>query len=188
MHRDTVIGIVGVVILVAAMVGVFTYERGQATVTDGTPGGALANFTGPTSEGNVAIGATADNDVVINQTGLTNITFTVTWSPGANAVDTVRVIAQPANDTGLSTAYESEAENDGEIVITIGPLNNTGPDGRLGTGNWRISVEFVSSEFDAGAGPPLDPPDPVPAGDDAIDFAIETQLQAYDNADDATGA
>jgi len=176
MHRDTVIGIVGVVILVAAMVGVFTYERGQASLLGDGAGAAVANFTGPSADGTVAIGATADSDIMINQTGLTNITFTITWTAGANVADTLRVIAQPANDTGLSTAFESNAEDDGEIVLTI-PLTNDDTTGALGMGNWRISVEFVSSEV--AAGPGINPPDPLPGGDQNVNFAIASALQAY---------
>lgn len=176
MHRDTVIGIVGVVILVAAMVGVFTYERGQAG--DLTPDGGLTTGTapGPTASGNVALGASADSTLTFNETGMTNITFTLTWTPGAG-VDTLRLVLAPAAGTGITSGFESEPEDDGEIVIVV-PVNNTAADGALGVGDWQASVEFVSAR--AGTpGPPVEPPAGTPLTDDSVDFNIATTVEAY---------
>lgn len=174
MHRDTVIGIVGVVILVAAMVGVFTYERGQAADLTG-PGGTVANLTGPSDDGSVAVGSSTDVTMSINTTGLTNITFTLAWTPG-NGVDTLKLSAAPGNDTGLTTGFESSEESDGEITLTI-PLNNTATDGKVGTGAWQLTVTFVSAS--PGGPLPVSPPVAPPGStDSAVDFTVESALQA----------
>lgn len=175
MHRDTVIGIVGVVILVAAMVGVFTYERGQAGNLPDAGSGSTTNFTAPAESGTVALGATEDVDISLNQTGMTNVTFTLTWT-ATNGVDTLRLVVTPANDTGLTSGFESDAEDDGEITLTV-PVPNTNAAGTTGVGNWRVSVEFVSAD------PDLPAPDPVPpppgTTDTEVDFTIDIAGTAY---------
>lgn len=179
MHRDTVIGIVGVVILVAAMVGVFTYERGQAANLIDDAVLTLANSTLPALEGNVALGATADETVTLNQTGITNVTFTLRWTPGAG-VDTLRLNVAPSNATGLATGASSEAENDGEITLTV-PVNNTARDGVLGVGAWQISVEFVSAEVTTPiVAPPTQPPVAPPGTTDSeVDYTVGTNVQGW---------
>jgi len=179
MHRDTVIGIVGVVILVAAMVGVFTYERGQASGMLGPGGGATENVTGPSQTGTVAVGASEDVDLALDQTGMTNVTFTLRWTPG-NGVDTLVLHVAPSNGTGLATGYDSEPEDDGEITFTI-PVNNTAADGTLGVGAWRATVDFVSSSPSTPIGPPpVSPPVAPPNTTDAsVDFTVDTALEAY---------
>lgn len=174
MQRDTVIGIVGVVILVAAMVGVFTYERGQASSLTGA-GGVTQNLTGPPASGTVALGETDDKTIVINQTGLTNITFTLTWTPG-QGTDTLKLVAAPGNDTGFTSGFESQAEDDGSITLVV-PIGNTAQSGVIGVGSWQISVEFVSAA-PGGIGPV--PPVVTPPGstDTSVAYAVDTSLQA----------
>ena len=178
MHRDTVIGIVGVVILVAAMIGVFTYERGQASeLTDGGSASTM-NFTAPAVGGNVAVGATSENVVTLNQTGITNVTFTLTWTAGQNSDDTFMIVVVPPNGTG--SPVESPAEADGEITVTV-PVANTDSAGTLGVGDWQVSVQFVSAATSTPAGPP--PVDPgLPTTDTAADFNVEIAGTAYGTA------
>lgn len=165
MHRDTVIGIVGVVILVAAMVGVFTYERSQAGDLDGGIGAGAANFTASLS-GNAGIGEdNAYQEILnVNQSGLTNMTFTLTWTPGDTSVDTLRlIVAMPNNMT-----HESEEENDGQITLPIEI-----PAGTDSAGDWQVTVVFVDAQVDSPAGP-LDPPvDPAGAADTSVDVTVE---------------
>lgn len=178
MHRDTVIGIVGVVILVAAMVGVFTYERGQASDLLTGPGGETMNFTAPAVTGNVAVGSTSENLVTLNQTGITNVTFTLTWTPGANSVDTLVLVVAPPNGTG--DPVESSPESDGEITLTI-PVANTGAGGTLGVGDWQVVVEFVSAELSTPVQPPIQPP-VGPSPDTEVDFSVDVSGTAYGSA------
>lgn len=175
MHRDTVIGIVGVVILVAAMVGVFTYERSQAGSLPGEDDGAAANFTAPALSDTVQLGQTSEQLVTLNQTGMTNVTFTLTWTAGANSLDTLRLVVAPPNGTGAPV--ESDPEEDGEITITV-PVGNTDASGTLGVGDWQVVVEFVSARADTAVGPP--PVDPgLPVTDESVDFNVDVSGTAH---------
>lgn len=175
MHRDTVIGIVGVVILVSAMVGVFTYERGQAAgISDGTGVGTMT-LAGPSLDGTLAVGASADETITLNQTGMTNITFTLTWT-ATNGVDTMRLSVAPSAETLMTTGASSDAETDGEITLTI-PVPNTLANGATGVGAWQVSVEFVS----ASTGLPAEPPVPPPGSTDAeVAWSLATSIDAID--------
>lgn len=174
MHRDTVTGLVGAAILVAAMVGVFYYERGVAA--DPTPDdvGAARTVTvgGPSLEGTTPVGQSTDKPFALNRTGVTNVTFTLKWTAQAGA-DTLRLTVRPSAATGIEEGGVSEPEDDGEIRLAI-PVNNTTPEGALGVGEWVVTVEFVS----AATGTPL-PPGVAPGTSDAqVAWAVETGLVA----------
>lgn len=177
MNRDTVIGIVGVLILVAAMFGVFKYERDRAA--DALGGGDLATTTlaGPEASGTSPLGQSADATVALNQTGMVNVTFTLRWTPSAG-VDTLRFSVAPSQATGMTEGAQSEAEDDGEITLTI-PVNNTGANGALGVGDWQVSVEFVSASTGLPAEPPIAPPGST---DTQVSWTVTTQVEAYDTA------
>lgn len=153
MHRDTVIGIVGVVILVAAMVGVFTYERSQASDLGGDDGTSTGNFTASLS-GTSPLGEenAEPQNMTVNITGITNMTFTLSWRPGQQtSVDTMRlVVVMPNNMT-----QESDPEDDGEITLTI-PI----PADADSAGEWQIVAAFVQADAAAPVvgEPPVQPP------------------------------
>lgn len=172
MHRDTVIGIVGVVILVAAMVGVFTYERNQAA-TGLSDGGTLATLAGPPLSETTDVGATTEEALTLNQTGMTNVTFTLDWT-AENGANTMQLVIVPPAGSGLNET-QSDAESDGSITLTI-PLPNTDASGTAGVGEWQISVSFVS----ASSGLPQDPPVGVPGTtDESVSWQMETSIEAY---------
>lgn len=168
MHRDTVIGIVGVVILVAAMVGVFTYERSQASDLVGDDGAGAGNFTASLS-GTSPLGEdqAEPQTMIVNQSGLTNLTFTLTWSPGAaTSVDTMKLVVVMPNNM----SHESDAENDGEITLSVEV-----PEGTDSAGNWTVVAAFVSADVTTPAGqPPVNPP-VVPPGstDDSVSWTVD---------------
>lgn len=177
MHRDTIIGIVGVVILVAAMVGVFTYESGQAANL--VPGEfVLATLAGPTLEGTTALDAETAEAITVSQTNMTNLTFTLSWSSTATAQNTLQLEIRPANGTGLTEGFVSEAESDGEISITL-PIGNekptSGPLAR-GVGDYEILVRFLDSRP---PGAPIQPPQPVPP---TASWTLATSIDAYEQA------
>ncbi|HET6405579.1 MAG TPA: hypothetical protein VFH78_13120 [Candidatus Thermoplasmatota archaeon] len=177
MHRDTVIGIVGVVILVAAMVGVFTYERSQAGALPGGAGGEVGNFTLEAVTGTAAVGETEQQIVTFNQTGLTNVTFTLTWTPGAQtSMNTLELVVTMPD----GTPFEAAPENDGEITLTV-PVNNTSSAGTAGVGDWQVSVRFVSAEVTTPVGQPPAQPPVVPPNttDQSVDFRVAIAGQAY---------
>lgn len=152
MHRDTVIGIVGVVILVAAMVGVFTYERTQASDLGNGDGAGAGNFTASLS-GTSDLGEdqAVPQNLTVNVTGLTNITFTLTWSPGQQtSVDTMKLVVVMPNNM----SHESDPENDGEITLSV-PV----PEGVDSAGEWQVVAAFTQATVAAPVvgQPPVDP-------------------------------
>lgn len=186
MHRDTVIGIVGVLILVAAMVGVFTYERGQAAnlLGDGTL--ALANLTGPSLEGTANVGAEATDTLTIAQTNLTKITFTLTWSAGQTSENTVELMIAPANGTGLTEGVTGGPESDGEITVELLVPNAEPTAGPLatGVGDYEVTVRFVGASV---AGAPGQVPGGTPLTDGSLTWNLETTLTAYEPVDTSSG-
>lgn len=178
MHRDTVIGIVGVLILVAAMIGVFSYERNQAAQGGDISGFVLANLTGPSLDGDVALGAEDAQTLTINQTNLTRIVFTLTWTPGATSTDTLQLIVAPANGTGLQNGTESAAESDGEITVELLVPNEAPVSGplALGAGDYQVTVRFVSATLSGAPTTPVPPPAGV---DQNVAYRVETALTAY---------
>lgn len=171
MHRDTVIGLVGVAILVAAMVGVFSYEQSQAAGIGGAL--ALQNVTLPAVTGSTPLGETTDETVAIDQTGITNVTFTLRWTPGAG-VDTLAIAVVPPEGASAQQVFDAQGDT-GELVVTV-PVPNTSQAGALGTGGWQVSVQFTS----ASSGLPQEPPVPVPGTTDAeVSWTLDTTVQHY---------
>lgn len=171
MHRDTVIGLVGVLILVAAMVGVFSYEQSQAADVDGAL--ILQSVPGPSLEGTTAVGEVTGETVALNQTGMTNVTFTLRWTAGTG-VDTLALAVVPPNGTTTEQVYETQGDT-GELTVTV-PVPNAARSGETGVGAWQVSVQFVS----ASTGLPTEPPVPVPnTTDSQVSWTLETSVQHW---------
>lgn len=180
MHRDTIIGIVGVVILVAAMVGVFTYESGQAALAD--PGAfQLAALTGPTLEGTVDVGESASDVLSVTQTNLTKLVFTLKWGSAQTSENTLQLLIAPANGTGLTEGVESEPESDGEITVELDVPNAEPTSGplALGTGDYQVTVRFLRA---TAPGSPLPPPAGTPGLDTSVSWTLGSELTAYEPA------
>ena len=186
MHRDTVIGIVGVFILVAAMVGVFSYERGQAANILGDGALLLTNLTGPALEGTADVGAEATDTLSIAQANLTKITFTLTWSAGQTSENTVELLIAPANGTGLTEGVSAGPESDGEITVDLLVPNAEPTSGPLttGVGDYQVTVRFVSASAN---GAPVGVPGGTPLTDGSITWNLETTLTAYEPVDVSAG-
>jgi hypothetical protein len=180
MHRDTIIGIVGVVILVAAMVGVFTYESGQAAVLG--PGTfQLANLTGASIEGSVDVGGEASDVLTLTQTNLTKVAFTLRWGSAQTSENTLQLVVAPANGTGLDTGVESDAETDGEITVEIMVPNAEPTSGplALGVGDYHVTVRFLSAAVPTAG---VSPPGALPVTDSTVTWTLTTALTAYEPA------
>lgn len=170
MNRDTVIGIVGAVILVTAMVGVFYYERNVAAPPVGDGDDAPANATGPTATGTVALGETHSQVVNVTQTAARNVTFTLTWS-AASGADTLQLTVAPPTGSGILEGNVSEPSDSGEIVVTV-PV----PEGASPAGGWKIEVTFSEARPDqlpGGVPPPVTPPNSTDA---SVDYTVAITL------------
>lgn len=117
MNKDMVVGIVGTVILVAAMIGVFRYEQarggGQSWIVTWTE----ATGPGPTVEGTTQAGATSADEITVDATNLTRITFRLVWTDTQNQ-------GQGAPDTFNFTIGGPEGQN-ASIEGSTSPLEVT---------------------------------------------------------------
>lgn len=172
MNRDTVVGIVGAVILVTAMVGVFYYERSVAATPNGEgDGGPATNSTsGPIVSGTVAVGATDSKLANVTATSARNVTFTLTWT-ATNGADTLQVTVAPPTGSGIMEGAVSEPSDSGEIVVTVEV-----PEGATPTGEWKIDVTFTQATPDPLPGG-IPPPTPPPNSTDAsVDYSVAVTL------------
>lgn len=121
-----VVGIVGTVILVAAMVGVFKYEAGRGggqswrvTWTEGAE-------DGPQAQGTTQAGGTTVEELNVSAANVTRITFTLRWTDDVGAPDTFNLtIGGPDGQ-----AYSAEGSN-GEVSVTVEGLAPTPGEMRL---------------------------------------------------------
>lgn len=119
MKKDLVVGIVGTIILVAAMVGVFKYEADRGGGQSWAVTWTEATAAGPTLDGTTQAGATTAEELNVTASNLTRVTFTLRWTDAENqgrgAPDTFNLtVAGPDGATNAS----GEASN-GEIVVTV---------------------------------------------------------------------
>lgn len=192
--KDTLIGIVGAVILVAAMAGVFWYEGANA-------GGAgsqrfdvqwsTATMDGPTVEGETQEGESTDETVELTTANITEVSFTLSWSDDVGDPDTFRItVTSP--DGSLMNSTEGDS---GEIRVAFPGVNDLPPektvladseeDARaqladqhtktLGQGEWQVTIELVEAgDFDpTGQGPPLQE-------DTGNSWELTTRVTAYE--------
>lgn len=137
MDRDVTVGIVGAVVLVAAMVGIFFYERSVAPLpAEGNPGTGTNETASASASGTTAVG---ESTVETLRLSGGNATFTLSWTPGANSEDTLGLtVTSP--DGRESSPMESSTS---PIELTFAGV----------PGNWTIEVAFVSASGPAPAGP-----------------------------------
>jgi hypothetical protein len=166
-----VVGIVGAAILVAGMVGVFAYERNVAppptgTSTDGGAGGGAIPQPASAS-GTTSVGQATTTAVHVNATRASFANFTVSWTPGQTSSDTLQV-----NVTGPSGEKATQSGNGGRIVLSI-PV----PAGASPTGDWNVTIAFVSAALAGPVTPPVNPPVSPPAGTDgSVSWKLDAQL------------
>lgn len=196
MNKDTIVGIVGAVALLAAMVGVFKYEGSQAQSTLGSQSFDLTWTTedaaGPSVDGTSPLRGATEETLVIGDANITRITFTLTWTATAGA-DTLKLTVVPPEGSGLAANTSSE-ENDGELDLVFDIPNTVPPAATVfgnseehaksrladtntklaGTGNWTVTVEFV----DATGVVPLPGAPPVQQ-DQQVSWTVSTTLTQY---------
>jgi hypothetical protein len=150
MNRDTLIGIVGSALLVAAMVAVFAYERNnaQASGADDADGPVVGE---PELLGSVQVGSSSQKTVAIAADGPANITFHLAWT-ASNGRDTLRFTVLPPPGSDLPAAPSQESDS-GDLMMVV-PL----ADGQRSDGNWTLKVEFTQAsgdELPGGISPPV---------------------------------
>lgn len=165
MNRDTITGIVGAVILVTAMIGVFQYERSISAATGNSAGAlTLANVTGSSLTGSLAAGATFDDVVNVTHGNLTLVTFTLQYDGGAGLSLNVE------SPTGNSSSGDG---NGATVSFVVGSAESSaGTPWTLGTGDYKVSVANTDAP---------QPTDPVPVvgGGAATAFEVVVTYQAW---------
>lgn len=160
MKKDLVIGIVGTLILLTAMVGVFRYEaaqRGSSFDVDwSTREVAAAPVDGGTNERE-----TTTQSVNVTDLNLTRVEFRLEWTDEANTgPDAFEVtVTSPTGETQTATA------DNGQLSVVFENLSAPPPPVRLlgsdesavraqamrdyasaaGTGTWTVSITLTSA-------------------------------------------
>lgn len=181
MNKDTVVGILGAVILVAAMVGIFYYEGTQApTGVANGPGGPAtnpsvrANLTtvdGPklSSDGSQPAGPGVTKNVTINQSGVRKVEFTLTWTDDNSAApggpDTLKLTVTPPSGAGATA--KSDSKDTGTITLSFENLT------AAASGQWAVTVEVTSTGDQA---PPVPSPIPLPISDTGNSWSLATKV------------
>lgn len=198
MNKDTVVGILGAVILVAAMVGIFYYEGTQAPagagVATGGAGPLSLNWTtssvaGPSARGQTTEGDSTEERVNVSAANLTRIEFVLEWADDVmnSGPDVFNVtVTSPAGDTLTGTG------RDGRATVTFSPVNpvptaTRGSQADLerlrttnGTGTWLVVIE-LSDAGDVMVGPLEPPPVPgAPTEDTGNEWKLSTRLTSYE--------
>lgn len=205
MHKDTIVGIAGAAILVAAMAGVFWYEGTRGAESQGARSFAIdfveAPVNGPSKTGTAQVGTPVSEALKITTGNLTKITFTLVWTDEANTgPDSFKLKIEPPNATGLP-AQESDvtanAATGGEITLEfdLGDLPaatslnaDTAEQAEAramaqtirskGLGDWKFTVTLV----EAGDATPVALPGGLPVNpvDDASNaFELKTILGTF---------
>lgn len=187
-NRDTTIGVVGSLVLIAAMAGVFLYERGQFddyTITWGTAEGVLASDDGTLSQG-----ASQSFEAVVAHEGVARVRAVVTWTDDAGDPDTFEVVVRDPGGAEVDRQSGSSGEVMAEATVTEAPARTSvaarspedardqamaGLDASAGQGTWTVEVLLVEAP-----GTTLPGANVEAAADGSNDFDVEVVLVTWD--------
>lgn len=192
--KDTIIGIVGAVILVAALTGVFYYEGSSAEGADGANEYDLTWDTrttdGPGVDGETQEEETTTETLTVEAANITEATFTLTWTDDTGSADTFNVtVTSPAGET------ESASGDSEELSVTFENINTVPPDGTVsgdseedarsqaadqytatrGQGDWTVEItcENAGDANPVGTGPAIEE-------DDGNSWELASELTVYE--------
>lgn len=137
MNKDTVIGIVGSVILVTAMVVVFVYERNNVQATPDVATPPTTHVAVASLSGSVAVSKSDSKMDNITAVGSTDIKFHLTWT-ATNGKDTLKLTVAPPK--GNLTAASSTPTDSGDVTVTVHV-----PAGTVVRGDWTVQVDFTTA-------------------------------------------
>ncbi|MGQ0536878.1 MAG: hypothetical protein ACT4PT_12510 [Methanobacteriota archaeon] len=175
MNRDTVIGIAGAAILVAAMAAVFYYEGTNAPTGLGGDGEIVtSSVTVGDLSGSLGEGETANEAVNVSQHNLTKVEFVLTWSDDDNT-DADSFTLRVTSPGGVSREASGDS---GTVTVTFDGVNptpnGTAVHGMEGLGEWQVEVT-LDSAGDGPAGAPIQP-----IADDGNAWSLEAKGTAYE--------
>lgn len=192
MKKDLVIGIVGTLILLTAMVGVFRYEASQRgasfDVTWETRSMEAAAIDGGTNEGESTV-----ESVNLTQANLTRVEFVLEWTDNQANTGPDEFNVTVTSPSGVT---RSASASNGRVSVVFDNLAIVPPDARLlgsdesaardqalrqygstaGMGVWNVTVTLV----DAGDTPIPAGGVPGPLQDAANDWTLRPVLTVYE--------
>lgn len=174
MKKDLVIGIVGTVILVVAMIGVFKYEASRGGGSSFQVTWAEATAAGPSESGTLQEGASDAKDLDVNATNVTKIEWTLSWTDDVGNNDAFEfVVTSPSgvNRTGegsngkASVVFENLTAMPAEMRILAS--SEADAEARIARdatttaaqGVWVVSIRLASAPGQASPGGVDVPPD-----------------------------
>ena len=196
MKKDLVIGIVGTLILLTAMVGVFRYEAAQRGASFDVTWQTL-DVDGPGLDGGTNEGESTTGSLNLTRANLTKVSFVLEWTDDqANtAPDEFNLTVTAPDGRTYSTSGATSP-----LTLTVEGLSPVPQDARLlgsdeaaardqanrqftssaGMGAWNVTVTLVQAG-DTTAPGGVAPPVPQ-LQDNANSWALRTELTAYEAA------
>ncbi|GEM_PF-3733019 len=167
MRRDSVVGLVGAVILLVALVGVFRYE--SANVDSGPLYGLAAAKTVGGFEGNAAPNQQYLSTVAVKEANLTRLDFVLDASSGTFNLS----VKDPS---GQVRAMQGSAPVRVSFPVAPVPANGTQPaNATAGQGAYTVTVTLVSGA----SGPQVPVTVPV-VGSSGTPFKVTAMATSYE--------
>lgn len=179
-NRDVVIGIAGAAILIAAMAGVFFYERAQFAEYDVSWNQVQAGSS--SEDGTLNEGQDRSYTFTADADRLSSITLTLSWTDDVGAGDTFEVVVQGPDGTYTASQEASSSPLEVSIPIREAPETTTTVARSLedareqlnetegwtnGTGDWSATVTLVDAPGEQLAGQ-----ETAPDGDQDYELAF----------------
>lgn len=157
-NRDTAVGMVGAVVLIAAMGGVFFYERGQFQTYEVS--WETAEVVSESASGTLDEGDSAAPNFSVEEERLSTATASLSWSDDAGGADTFRLTVEGPNGTYSDTDEVSSSPLEVEVPIQEAPDTSTATGRSIedarnqlndsaswtnGTGDWTVTVTLVDA-------------------------------------------
>lgn len=164
-NRDTAVGVVGAMVLVAAMAGVFFYERSQFDTYQVDWSQQAAG--GETQTGDLDEGNSQSHSLTVDAERLSTVSVALSWSDDVGEPDTLELVVQGPNGTyadsiedsssPLELAFDVHEQPDvstatGRSLEDAREQVNASTSWTNGTGEWTATVTLVDAPGQQAAG------------------------------------
>lgn len=160
--KDTIIGIVGTLILLVAMVGVFRYEASQGAGSSFAVDWPVSETAAAALTGRTTEGESQQDGVAIDRANLTKVSFVLEWTDDVQGSAPDRFNLTVVAPDGTTRSAEGDA---GEVVVTFEGLGNPPPGVQVlganeaevsarmarqystngGAGTWNVTIKLLTA-------------------------------------------
>ncbi len=201
MNKDTIVGIVGAVILVGAMVGVFWYEGTQASALGAER--FAVNFPNqagsfPEVKGSTLEGQSTTQTISVDRANLTSLEFSLAWTDDEAGTAADQFILTVESPDGSISRSKGPATSPISVAIDSATLGQAAPEpktengrneadaasrvaaahtGTAGNGNWTVTIEM--SQAGKGTCAPQPVGCPAGQGDTGNSWTLKVAYTAY---------